>query len=122
MGDPVLVTTLSLNGTVKSPANKNGDIVVQMGFLSSTVNYKDLELLDARKDTAQEKPKDHYSINKAATISPEINLLGCTVDEGISRLEKYLDDAVSAFNLNLTEEDIAYIDEPYIPHKIVGAL
>lgn len=36
--------------------------------------------------------------------------------------EKYLDDAVSAFNLNLTQEDIAYIDEPYIPHKIVGAL
>ena len=36
--------------------------------------------------------------------------------------EKYLDDAVSAFNLNLTEEDIAYIDEPYVPHKIVGAL
>lgn len=36
--------------------------------------------------------------------------------------KKYLDDAVSAFNLNLTEEDIAYIDEPYIPHKIVGAL
>ena len=67
-----------------------------MGFLSSTVNYKDLELLDARKDTAQEKPKDHYSINKAATISPEINLLGCTVDEGISRLEKYLDDAMIA--------------------------
>ena len=96
VGDPVLVTTLSLNGTVKSPANKNGDIVVQMGFLSSTVNYKDLELLDARKDTAQEKPKDHYSINKAATISPEINLLGCTVDEGISRLEKYLDDAMIA--------------------------
>ena len=36
--------------------------------------------------------------------------------------EKYLDDAVSAFNLNLTEEDISYIDEPYVPHKIVGAL
>ena len=36
--------------------------------------------------------------------------------------EKYLDDAVGAFNLNLTEEDIAYIDEPYVPHKIVGAL
>lgn len=36
--------------------------------------------------------------------------------------EKYLDDAVSAFDVNLTQEDIAYIDEPYIPHKIVGAL
>ena len=36
--------------------------------------------------------------------------------------EKYLDDAVSAFDVNLTEEDIAYIDEPYVPHKIVGAV
>ncbi len=36
--------------------------------------------------------------------------------------EKYLDDAVSAFDVNLTQEDIAYIDEPYVPHKIVGAL
>lgn len=36
--------------------------------------------------------------------------------------EKYLDDAVSAFDVNLTQEDIAYIEEPYVPHKIVGAL
>lgn len=97
VGDPVFVTTLSLKGTVKSPANKNGDIVVQMGFLSSTVNYKNLELLDAKKENTQEnKPKDRYSINKAATISPEINLLGSTVDEAVARLEKYLDDAMIA--------------------------
>ena len=36
--------------------------------------------------------------------------------------EKYLDDAVKAFDVPLTEEDVAYIDEPYSPHKIVGAL
>lgn len=97
VGDPVFVTTLSLKGTVKSPANKNGDIIVQMGFLSSTVNYKNLELLDAKKENTQEnKPKDRYSINKAATISPEINLLGNTVDEAVARLEKYLDDAMIA--------------------------
>lgn len=97
VGDPVFVTTLSLKGTVKSPANKNGDIIVQMGFLSSTVNYKNLELLDAKKENTQEnKPKDRYSINKAATISPEINLLGSTVDEAVARLEKYLDDAMIA--------------------------
>lgn len=35
---------------------------------------------------------------------------------------KYLDDAVGAFDVTLTDEDIAYIDEPYVPHKIVGAL
>lgn len=36
--------------------------------------------------------------------------------------EKYLDDAVAAFNVNLTDEDVAYIDALYVPHKIVGAL
>ena len=36
--------------------------------------------------------------------------------------EKYLDDAVGAFEVKLTQEDIASIDECYVPHKIVGAL
>ncbi len=36
--------------------------------------------------------------------------------------EKYLDDAVKAFGVPLTDEDVAYIDECYVPHKIVGAL
>ncbi len=35
---------------------------------------------------------------------------------------KYLDDAVAAFDVALTDEDVAYIDELYTPHKIVGAL
>lgn len=97
VGDAVLVTTLSLNGTVKETANKNGDLVVQMGFLSSTVNYKDLELLAPEKAPKPvNQPKDRYSINKAATINPEINLLGNTVDEAVARLEKYLDDAMIA--------------------------
>ena len=34
------------------------------------------------------------SSSKAMTFNPEINLLGCTVDEGISQLEKFLDDAM----------------------------
>ena len=35
---------------------------------------------------------------------------------------KYLDDAVGAFDLKLSDEDIAAIDEYYVPHKIVGAV
>ena len=97
VGDPVFVTSLNLNGTVKTAANKNGDLVIQMGFLSSTVNYRDLELLDEKKEARKDPGiKDKYSINKAATINPEINLLGCTVDEAVTKLEKYLDDAMIA--------------------------
>ena len=36
--------------------------------------------------------------------------------------EKYLDDFMGAFDLKLTDEDIAYLDEKYLPHKVVGAL
>lgn len=35
---------------------------------------------------------------------------------------KYLDDAAGALNIKLTDADIAYLEEPYIPHKIVGAI
>ncbi len=96
VGDAVYVHSLSLKGTVASAANKSGDLVIQMGFLSSTVHYTDLSHLDETKEGPKDRPKDHYSINKAAGISPEINLLGCTVDEAASRLEKYLDDAMIA--------------------------
>lgn len=35
---------------------------------------------------------------------------------------RYLDDAAGALALNLTKEDIAYLEEPYVPHPIVGAI
>ena len=34
----------------------------------------------------------------------------------------YLDDAAGALDIELTAEDIAYIEEPYLPHRIVGAI
>lgn len=35
---------------------------------------------------------------------------------------KYFDDAVGALNIKLMDEDISYMEELYVPHKIVGAL
>ena len=35
---------------------------------------------------------------------------------------KYFDDAVGALDISLTKEDITYLEELYIPHRIVGAL
>ena len=34
----------------------------------------------------------------------------------------HLDEAVGAFAVSLTAEDVALIDEFYLPHKVMGAL
>ena len=34
----------------------------------------------------------------------------------------HFDDAAGAFAVKLSEEDIAYLEEPYVPHRIVGAI
>lgn len=34
----------------------------------------------------------------------------------------YLDDAAGALNIHLTEEELAYLEECYVPHPIVGAI
>lgn len=36
--------------------------------------------------------------------------------------ETYLDDAAGAFRIQLTDEDVAYLDELYVPHRVMGAL
>lgn len=40
---------------------------------------------------------------------------------GITKV-KYLDDAVKTFDLHLSQEDIDYLEELYVPHKVVGAI
>ena len=34
----------------------------------------------------------------------------------------HFDDAAGAFSVKLTAEDIAFLEEPYVPHKVVGAI
>ena len=34
----------------------------------------------------------------------------------------YLDDAAGALQVRLTEEDIRYLEEPYLPHRVIGAI
>ncbi|WP_337090236.1 aldo/keto reductase [Leuconostoc pseudomesenteroides] len=35
---------------------------------------------------------------------------------------QYFDDAIGAFDIRLTSADIDFIEEPYVPHKIIGAI
>ena len=96
LGDSVRVLTMNLNGTVSSLPNNKGDLYVQMGILRSLVNIKDIELLDEPVITGPSLNKTgsgKIKMSKSSTISPEVNLIGMTVDEALPVLDKYLDDA-----------------------------
>ncbi len=96
LGDAVNVLSLGLKGTVNSLPNAKGDLFVQMGILRSLVNISDLELIDEPVITGpniNRTGSGQIKMSKTATISTEINLIGKTVDEALSLLDKYLDDA-----------------------------
>ena len=40
----------------------------------------------------------------------------------VSTKPQYLDDAAAALTVKLTEEEAAYLEEPYVPHPVVGAV
>lgn len=95
IGDAVHVISMNLDGTVTSLPNAKGYAQVQMGILNSKVHISDLEIVQAPKES-KKYSGGHTAIMKSAHIKPEINLLGMTVDEAISELDKYLDDAALA--------------------------
>lgn len=96
LGAAVKVLSLGTNGIVNSLPNQKGDLYVTIGILRSLVNIKDLELIDddvASKGKVKKVNPVYSSMSKSSTIRPEINLLGKTVDEALSELDKYIDDA-----------------------------
>lgn len=99
VGDSVFVVPLGLKGTVSTLPNSKGDLFVQMGILRSQVNIKDLEPAEAedkKPEISNRTQSGKIRMSKSASIKPEINLIGKTVDEAIFELEKYLDDAYLA--------------------------
>ena len=99
-GESVRVLSMNLNGTVVSLPDARGNVTVQMGILRSQVNISDLEILEeAPAYTAKQMhktSKGKMKMGKSLSVSPEINLLGKTVDEAVAELDKYLDDAALA--------------------------
>ena len=99
LGDSVKVMSLSVKGTVSSKPDSKGMLFVQMGILRSKVHISDLQLIDEPVITGPALTRTgagKIKMNKSASVRTEINLLGKTVDEAVSELDKYLDDAYLA--------------------------
>ena len=100
LGESVKVLSMNLTGTVTSLPDSRGNVTVQMGILRSQVHISDLEIIEEAPSYGAKQmkrtSKGKMRMGKSFSVSPEINLLGKTVDEAIAELDKYLDDAYLA--------------------------
>ena len=98
LGESVKVLSMNLTGTISSLPDSRGNVTVQMGILRSQVHISDLEIIEEANPYAPKSfkrtSKGKLKMSKSLSVSPEINLLGKTVDEAVSELDKYLDDAL----------------------------
>ncbi len=99
VGTHVKVLSMNLEGVITSKPNNKGEVTVQMGSLSTKTKINNLEILENYKEPKEKNTtkgvggSGKIKMSKSSNISHEINLLGLTVDEAVSRLDKYLDDA-----------------------------
>lgn len=99
LGDAVKILSMGLTGTVSSLPDQKGNLFIQCGIMRSQANIKDLVLIDEPTITTpvlNRTGSGKIKMSKSFSISPEINLLGKTVDEAVALLDKYLDDAYLA--------------------------
>ena len=95
----VRILSMNLTGTVVGTPNTKGEVTVAVGSLTTKAKINNLEIITDYKEPEESKSgksstgQGRIKMSKSASISPEINLLGCTVDEAVAKLDKYLDDA-----------------------------
>ena len=115
IGDMVKVISLGLKGTVSTLPDSKGWLFVTLGVMRTKVRVDDLIKVDEEEITApnlKRTSSGKISMSKSLSVSPEINLLGKTVDEACTELDKYLDDAA-----------LAHLEQVRIVHgKGTGAL
>lgn len=98
-GDSVKIISMNFKGIVNTLPDARGNLFVQCGIMRMQTNVNDLVPVKEETITApalQRTNTGKLKMSKSFSVSSEINLLGCTVDEAIAKLDKYLDDAYLA--------------------------
>jgi len=99
LGDSVKILSMNLKGTVHTLPDAKGNLFVQAGILRYQTNIRDLVLVNEDATPVVHNTKTgagKLKMAKSLSVSPEINLIGKTVDEALMELDKYLDDAYLA--------------------------
>ena len=94
-GDSVLLVDIDKNGTVITPADKSGNVLVQAGIMKTRVPVSNLRLITDNK-SIQISGKTTRTVKSKAerNVKTEIDLRGNMVEEAIVELDMFIDNAV----------------------------
>jgi DNA mismatch repair protein MutS2 len=97
-GMSVQITSLQSEGQILSGPDSHNQFVVQVGALRTTVPIEDITQIigNKKQEAVKTRRTVMFSENKRQEISTELHVRGLTIDEALSKVEKFIDDALIA--------------------------
>lgn len=95
-GTHVHIISMNMDGVIKIRPDSKNNVSVQCGIITTKVRLSDIYKIDPPKEPAKKniaKGSQKLDISKASNAATEINVLGMTVDEAVSHVDKFIDDA-----------------------------
>lgn len=92
VGMDIYINKFMNTGTLLTLPNKSNEVQVQCGNMKSFVPITDISIVKKQQNNNKINSKSFSKITKSQNISPEINVIGQTVEEAIFVIDKYLDD------------------------------
>jgi DNA mismatch repair protein MutS2 len=96
-GDEVYMMDLGKNAVLTADPDKNGNVAVKAGIITTKTNIKNLKLVENKPQIVtgdqKKKPAVSYRSEISHDFKPEIDLRGMTGEEAWSAVDKYLDEA-----------------------------
>lgn len=93
VGEQVRVLSLDQEGTVVSPVDSNGNVMVQIGVMKIAVPLDTIEISKKKAQKATSRYAKNMISKKSKSVKNEIDIRGLNVEEATFEIDKYLDDA-----------------------------
>ncbi|MBR2044269.1 MAG: Smr/MutS family protein, partial [Clostridia bacterium] len=98
IGDTVIIISLNKKASVTKVDEKNKKVYVSSGNMNLWINFDDIKL--SQKDKKTELPKtrnvSRLKSRSERSVSGEIDIRGMASDEGVTEVDRYIDEAVLA--------------------------
>jgi len=95
-GEKVMVAGLNQEGYIVTMEDGGKSALVQIGIMKINVPTESLIKLDVENQIAEGQKYANIAMEKAKSISTQIDLRGLTLDEALIKVDKYLDDTYLA--------------------------